>query len=52
MHNARKSAASRHRTPNFFMRQSARSSVLHFLAQGLRGGLSRALMVDDVNSAG
>jgi hypothetical protein len=50
MHNARKSVASRHRTPNFFMHQSVQSSALYFLAHGLPGCLSRALMVDDVNS--
>ena len=51
MHNARKSAASRHRAPNFFVLQTVHSSPLHFLAHGLPGCLSRALMVDDVNSA-
>jgi hypothetical protein len=51
MHNATKSAASRHRAPNFFMRQSVQSSPLHFLTHGLPGCPSRALMVDDGNSA-
>jgi hypothetical protein len=50
MYNARKSVASRHRAPNFFMRRSVQNSALHFFSHGLPGFLSRAPIVDDVNS--
>jgi hypothetical protein len=50
MYNARKSVASRHRAPKFFMRQSVLSGALDFFVPGLSGLLSRAQIVDDVNS--
>jgi hypothetical protein len=50
MCNAIKSIASRHRAPNFFMRQSAQRHALRFFDHALPGFPSLAPMVDDVNS--